>query len=51
MICFDIKRTLPKRKRASTIKSEVKKEAVDLDPSFEAEFEAAKTRLLREAAI
>ena len=46
-----LKRTLPKRKRASTIKSEVKREAVDLDPSFEAEFKAAKARLLGEAAI
>ncbi len=45
------KRTLPKRKRASNRKSEVKKEEVDLDPIFQAEFQAAKARLLGEAAI
>jgi hypothetical protein len=46
-----LKRTLPKRKRASNKKSEVKKEAVDVDTSFEEEFQAAKARLVGEAAI
>ncbi len=46
-----IKRTLLKRKRACNKKSEVKKEAVDVDTSFEEEFLAAKARLVGEAAI
>ncbi len=46
-----MKRSQPKRKRASKNDSEMKKEKVDLTTSFEAEFLAAQKRLLGEAAV
>jgi hypothetical protein len=46
-----LKRTKPKRKRASKQESEMKKEKVEVDTSFEDEYQAAKKRPLGETAV